>query len=113
MLQDLGAPYRVLDLCTGDLGNRRPAPSTSRSTRPGSTSGSRVSSVSWFRDYQARRANVRYRPGRRRAAAAGAHGQRLGPGLAADLGRPGGERAPADGTVVLPECLAPTSAANC
>ena len=24
-----------------------------------------VSSVSWFRDYQARRANIRYRPGRR------------------------------------------------
>ena len=44
------------------------AASTSRSTRRASTRGSRSSSVIWFSDYQARRANIRYRPaGRARA----------------------------------------------
>ena len=37
------------------------AASTSRCTRPAATAGSRSSSVSWFSDYQARRANIRYR----------------------------------------------------
>ena len=48
--------------------HRRPRPeppplaSTSRSTRPGCDQWLEVSSVSWFSDYQARRANIRYRP---------------------------------------------------
>ena len=66
-----------------------------------------MSSVSWFRDYQARRANVRYRP-------AGGGGPRLvhtvnGSALAwariwAALVETGRQ---ADGSVRLPEVLAP------
>jgi seryl-tRNA synthetase len=61
LLQALGLRYRVLDLCTGDL-----SPSSARTFdlevfAPGSDRWLEVSSVSWFRDYQARRANVRYR----------------------------------------------------
>ena len=62
MLQELELPYRVLDLCAETSAARRPAPSTSRPTRPGVDRWLEVSSVSWFRDYQARRANVRFRP---------------------------------------------------
>ena len=43
-------------------GSRRPAPSTSRSTRRAVDQWLEVSSISWFRDYQARRGNIRYRP---------------------------------------------------
>ena len=39
-----------------------PARWTSRSTRPGCDQWLEVSSVSWFTDYQARRANIRWRP---------------------------------------------------
>ena len=41
LLQELELPYRVLDLCAGDLGARRPARSTWRPTRQASTAGSR------------------------------------------------------------------------
>ena len=67
IISDLGLAYRVLDLCTGDLGFSSAARSTSRCTRPGCDRWLEVSSVSWFSDYQARRANVRYRPDGARA----------------------------------------------
>jgi seryl-tRNA synthetase len=62
LLRELGLRYRVLDLCTGDL-----SPSSARTFdlevyAPGCDRWLEVSSVSWFRDYQARRANIRYRP---------------------------------------------------
>ena len=63
--RDLGLAYRILDICTGDMGNSAARRSTSRSTRPGVDKWLEVSSVSWFSDYQARRANIRYRPARR------------------------------------------------
>ena len=65
---------------------RRPARSTSRCTRRVSTAGSRCRSVSWFRDYQARRANLRYRPSRRQGHRDPAHPQRFGPGGAPGVG---------------------------
>lgn len=61
-IRDLGLAYRILDLCAGDLG------ASSRRTfdievyAPGADRWLEVSSVSWFGDYQARRANLRYRP---------------------------------------------------
>ena len=61
-IRDLGLAYRILDLCAGDIG------ASSRRTfdievyAPGVDRWLEVSSVSWFGDYQARRANVRYRP---------------------------------------------------
>ena len=62
LLRDLGLAYRVVDLCTGDL-----SPSAARTWdleayAPGVDQWLEVSSVSWFGDYQARRANIRYRP---------------------------------------------------
>ena len=62
LLVALGLEYRVLDLCTGDLGNSSARTFDFEVYAPGVDQWLEVSSVSWFRDYQARRANVRYRP---------------------------------------------------
>jgi seryl-tRNA synthetase len=62
LLSDLGLAYRVLDLCTGDLGNSARRTWDLEAYAPGVDQWLEVSSVSWFGDYQARRANIRYRP---------------------------------------------------
>jgi len=62
LLRTLGLPYRVVDLCTGDLGGSAARTWDLEAYAPGVDQWLEVSSVSWFADYQARRANVRYRP---------------------------------------------------
>ena len=61
-ITDLGLSYRVLDLCAGDLGGSSARTFDLEVYAPGADQWLEVSSVSWFSDYQARRANVRYRP---------------------------------------------------
>jgi seryl-tRNA synthetase len=107
LLRALELPYRVLDLCAGDLGGSSARTFDLEVYSPGCDRWLEVSSVSWFGDYQARRANVRYRP-------SGGGGPRFvhtlnGSALAwariwAALTEWGRQ---ADGTVRLPECLAP------
>jgi seryl-tRNA synthetase len=62
IVADLGLTYRVLDLCTGDLGfgNRRTF--DIEVYAPGCDQWLEVSSVSWYGDFQARRSNTRYKP---------------------------------------------------
>ncbi len=62
VLQALDCPTGSSTCAPETSGALRPGPSTSRCTLPGSDQWLEVSSVSWYRDYQARRANVRYRP---------------------------------------------------
>ncbi|MEO6121865.1 MAG: serine--tRNA ligase, partial [Acidimicrobiales bacterium] len=62
MLVALGLPYRLLDICTGDLGQSHARQFDLEVYAPGCDQWLEVSSVSWFSDYQARRANIRYRP---------------------------------------------------
>jgi seryl-tRNA synthetase len=61
LLRELGLTYRVLDLCTGDLGfsNRRTFDLEAYS--PGTDQWLEVSSVSWYGDFQARRADTRFK----------------------------------------------------
>jgi seryl-tRNA synthetase len=107
LLQELELPYRVLDLCAGDLGGSSARTFDLEAYAPGVDRWLEVSSVSWFRDYQARRANVRYRP-----AGGGAtqlvhtvNGSALAwPRIWAALMENGRQE---DGTVLLPEALAP------
>jgi len=61
LITDLGLAYRVLDLCAGDLGNSSRRTFDLEVYAPGVDRWLEVSSVSWFGDYQARRANIRYR----------------------------------------------------
>ena len=94
LLLDLGLQYRVLDLCTGDLGNSAARTFDLEVYSPGVDQWLEVSSVSWFSDYQARRANIRYRPAGRRAPMLvhTLNGSALA--WAADLGGPGRDRPP-------------------
>jgi len=62
LVADLGLQYRVLDLCTGDLGISAARTFDLEVYAPGVDQWLEVSSVSWCTDYQARRANIRYRP---------------------------------------------------
>ncbi|MGH2927804.1 MAG: serine--tRNA ligase, partial [Solirubrobacteraceae bacterium] len=62
LLRELCLPYRVVDLCAGDLGAASRRTYDLEVYSPGVDRWLEVSSVSWYGDYQARRANVRYRP---------------------------------------------------
>jgi seryl-tRNA synthetase len=63
LLRELGLTYRVLELCAGDLGTSAARTIDLEVYSPGVDRWLEVSSVSWFRDFQARRANVRFRSG--------------------------------------------------
>jgi seryl-tRNA synthetase len=60
--QHLGIPYRVLQLCTGDLGFASSKSFDIEMWAPGCSEWLEVSSCSNCVDFQARRANIRYRP---------------------------------------------------
>ena len=61
-VSDLGLTYRIVDICTGDLGASSARTFDVEVYAPGADRWLECSSVSWFSDYQARRANIRYRP---------------------------------------------------
>ena len=83
----LGLAYRVIEICTGDLGQSHHRSFDIDVYAPGCDQWLEVSSVSWFSDYQARRANVRYRPQQRSARHIGrAHAQRFCAGRAPRVG---------------------------
>ncbi|MCJ7521899.1 MAG: serine--tRNA ligase [Dehalococcoidia bacterium] len=60
--QKLGLPYRVLQLCSGDLGFASTKSYDIEMWAPGCGEWLEVSSCSNCSDFQARRANIRYRP---------------------------------------------------
>ena len=57
----LGLPYRVIEICTGDLGQSHHRGFDVEVYAPGCDAWLEVSSVSWFSDYQARRADIRFK----------------------------------------------------
>lgn len=57
----LGLPYRVIEICTGDMGQSHHRSYDIEVYAPGADAWLEVSSISWFSDYQARRANIRFR----------------------------------------------------
>jgi seryl-tRNA synthetase len=59
----LGLAYRVVEMCTGDLSFTAARKFDVEVWAPGCGEWLEVSSCSNFRDFQARRANIRYRPG--------------------------------------------------
>ena len=62
LLQMLKLPYRVIELCTGDIGFGASKCYDIEVWMPGSNTYREISSCSNFTDFQARRANIRYRP---------------------------------------------------
>ncbi|OIB57799.1 serine--tRNA ligase [Natrialba sp. SSL1] len=116
VLQQLGLPYRILELCTGDLTFASAktydieiwAPADDMDDGP--EEGGRwleVSSASNFEDFQARRAGLRYRPERHESAdylhTLNASGLALPRVMVAVLEYYQNE----DGTVTVPEALRP------
>ncbi len=106
-IADLGLTYRILDLCAGDLGSASARTFDIEVYAPGADRWLEVSSVSWCRDYQARRANIRYRPaasGQPRAVhslnGSGLAVPRVWAGLVETYRRP-------DGAIAIPEVLRP------
>jgi len=61
MISSLGLHHRVIEICTGDLGQSHHRSFDIEVYAPGCGQWLEVSSVSWFSDYQARRADIRYR----------------------------------------------------
>jgi len=62
VLQKLGLHYRVVTLCTGDMGASSAKTYDIEVWLPGQQMFREISSCSNFESYQARRANIRYRP---------------------------------------------------
>ncbi len=57
----LGLTYRIIEICTGDMGQSHHRSFDVEAYAPGVDDWLEVSSISWFSDYQARRANIRFR----------------------------------------------------
>src|SRR5689334_7326999 len=106
VLQQLGLHYRVLELCTGDLGFGSARTYDIEVWSPGQDAYLEVSSCSNFEDYQARRMNLRYRDaeGKNRFAhtinGSGLALPRLFAALIETYQRP-------DGSIAVPEKLQP------
>jgi seryl-tRNA synthetase len=62
VLKRLNIPYRVVMLCTNDLGFSAAKTYDLEAWLPGQAAYKEISSCSNFEDFQARRANIRYRP---------------------------------------------------
>ena len=62
ILEELGVAYRVVELCTGDIGFAAARCFDIDVYAPGCDMWLECASVSWCTDFQARRANIRYRP---------------------------------------------------
>ncbi len=60
MLQEFGIPYRVLLMCTGDMGEPQAKKYDIEAWMPGRNDYGEVASASIMTDFQSRRANVRY-----------------------------------------------------
>ncbi|MFM7262350.1 MAG: serine--tRNA ligase [Acidimicrobiales bacterium] len=59
LIAGLGLPYRIIEICTGDMGQSHHRSFDLEVYAPGCDAWLEVSSVSWFSDYQARRADIR------------------------------------------------------
>lgn len=61
LIAGLGLPYRIIEICTGDMGGSHHRSFDLEVYAPGCDNWLEVSSVSWFSDYQARRADIRFK----------------------------------------------------
>lgn len=106
VLQVLGLPYRVVVLCTGDMGFSSAKTYDLEVWLPSYQDYKEISSCSNFGDFQARRAGIRYRNDKGRAELAhtlNGSGLAVGRTVAAILEN----CQEADGTVTVPEALRP------
>ena len=107
VLQQLELPYRVVSLCGGDIGFAAARTYDLEVWLPSQQTYREISSCSNFRDFQARRIKARFRPGPEEAPqlvhTLNGSGLAVGRTLVAVLEN----RQCEDGSVEVPECLAP------
>jgi seryl-tRNA synthetase len=106
VLQGLGLHYRVVTLCTGDLGQGAAKTYDLEVWLPGQDAYREISSCSNFEDYQARRAKIRYRAAGEKARPAhtlNGSGLAIGRTVVAILE----QYQQADGSVLVPAALRP------
>jgi seryl-tRNA synthetase len=107
VLQGLGLHYRVVELCTGDLGFTAAKTYDLEVWLPGQDAYREISSCSNCEDFQARRAKIRYRPAPgekpRHAHTLNGSGLAIGRTLVAIFE----QYQQADGTIRVPEVLRP------
>jgi len=108
VLQKLGLPYRVVTLCTGDIGFSAKKTYDIEVWLPSYNAYKEISSCSNCGDFQARRANIRYRDpkefkGTRFAHTLNGSGLAVGRTMAAVIENYQNE----DGTITVPEALVP------
>ena len=80
ILKRLGLPYRVVTLCTGDMGFSSAKTYDIEVWLPSQGRYREISSCSTFTDFQARRAKIRFRDGAGGEDPPGAHAERVGAG---------------------------------
>ncbi len=107
VLKQLGLHYRVVALCAGDIGSSATKTYDIEVWLPSQNAYREISSCSWFTDYQARRAKIRYRPDAkskpRLVHTLNGSGLAVGRTLVAILD----QYQQADGTVLVPKVLQP------
>ena len=108
ILQELGLPYRVISLCTGDIGFSSAKTYDVEVWMPSYDGYKEISSCSCCTDFQARRANIRYKDpehfkGTRYLYTLNGSGVAVGRCMAAILEN----YQNADGTITVPEALVP------
>lgn len=107
VLRRLDLHYRVMDLCTGDLGFCAAKTYDLEVWLPGQEAYREISSCSNFEDYQARRAKIRYRPAAgekaRMTHTVNGSGLAVGRTIVAILE----QHQRADGSVAIPKALQP------
>ncbi len=103
----LGLPYRILQLCTGDLGFNAQVTYDIEVWSAGCQEWLEVSSVSNVGDFQARRANIKYRPEEKGKAQLVHTLNGSGLGLPRTLIALLENNQQADGSVIVPEVLRP------
>ncbi len=87
VLKRLGLPYRVVLLCTGDMGFASAKTYDLEVWMPSRDGYMEISSCSNCTDFQARRANIRFKREAKGQARIRPHAQRLGPGRRPDRQR--------------------------
>jgi len=107
VLKRLGLHYRVVQLCAGDMGFAAHKGFDLEVWLPAQNAFREISSCSWFSDFQARRAKIRYRPEPKAKPkllnTLNGSGLAIGRTLVAILE----QNQQSDGSVVIPEALRP------
>ncbi len=107
ILRELGLPYQVITLCTGDIGFSAAKTYDIEVWMPGQNAYREISSCSNFTDFQARRANIRFKrkgkKGTEPVHTLNGSGLAVGRTFAAILEN----YQQADGSVIVPEALRP------